>query len=636
MALAGLVRQSRPVSSHPAPGSPTRGGATRARVGPADETDHLASQEDRELEREVVAEERRGLGDLVLAYRRELAPLGAAFAVVTVAAEGHQQAPARWPVPLLVGGVLTLAWHFRASRPAERLYAAGVGLLASCLTAAGWAFDVTHTWFWAVLGLGTLTGGLPWWRHQLPRGRLLGGRQAPKTMQQQAKAVVAAWPAIAAARGIAGVKLQQVTPDEFGWTMRLRIPTASKLTVKDVVGAVDGLQTSFRTRVGAVRVEPAPNRADLCVVRVSVTDPLGKPIDYPGLSSTSIAKPIRLGIFEDRADLSVLAPGGHWLMGGATGSGKSVTQRVLLAELLQREDVVCWGCDVAKAGVQFVPFVAGLARLATEPAEALTMLKAAMAAQRARAKWMAAGGLTEWPLSREHPQLVIVIDEVSDLLTIAGVGELLEQLVKLGREQGITVIAATQRASADALGDSAVARSQFGVRIALRCNDKGDGDLILGQGRASEGWRPDRLQAPGSILVRAEEQGLTVPRPGRTYLLPTREARRIAERAAPLLATLDEVTAAAVAEVDQAPAARAVASSGRRAAKPAAKSRVLGLLTEAGQDGIGAADLVAALSGEVAKSHVYRVLNELQAEGTVERDELSVWKVVHPGSEHGD
>src|SRR5262249_42286828 len=154
-----------------------------------------------------------------------------------------------------------------------------------------------------------------------------------------------------------------------------------------------------------------------------------------------------------------------------------------------------------------------------------------IAAQRARARWMATEGLTEWPLDRQHPQLVLVIDEVSDLLSQAGVGELLEALTKLGREQGITVIAATQRASADALGDSAVARAQFGVRIALRCRERADGDLILGQGRAVEGWRPDRLGLPGELLVLSDDH--QVPRPGRAYLLPTAAARAIAEQAAP-------------------------------------------------------------------------------------------------------
>jgi hypothetical protein len=242
---------------------------------------------------------------------------------------------------------------------------------------------------------------------------------------------------------------------------------------------------------------------------------------------------------------------------------------------------------------------------------------------------MAAEGLTEWPLSREHPQLVLVIDEVSDLLTLAEVGELMEQLTKLGREQGITVIAATQRASADALGDSAVARAQFGVRIALRCREKGDGDLILGQGRAAEGWRPDRLQLPGELLVLDDEH--QVPRPGRTYLLPTKEARKIAERAAPTLAALDEVTAAAVAEVDAAPTPWTVPPSGRRGSKLPARDRVLALLVDAGQDGATGPDLVAMLAGEVSKGSVYGALPRLADEGLIARDDSGVWRVVHPG-----
>ncbi len=51
-------------------------------------------------------------------------------------------------------------------------------------------------------------------------------------------------------------------------------------------------------------------------MRVNVRDTLERPIPYPGLSGTSIAMPLRIGVFEDRTELAIRMPGGHWLMGG--------------------------------------------------------------------------------------------------------------------------------------------------------------------------------------------------------------------------------------------------------------------------------------------------------------------------------
>jgi DNA segregation ATPase FtsK/SpoIIIE, S-DNA-T family len=620
------VRESRLVSSHAGPAAPTRGGARTRAAEP--ETDHLASEEDRRQERDVLGQEGVRLGDLIIRYRRELAPLGAALAVVVVAAEGHQQAPTRWGLALLLGGLAIIAWHFRASRPAERLYGVGVGLVGSVLLGSGWALDVTHVWWWAALAGATVAGGLPWWAHVLPRGRLLlQGKRPPKTTRQQARAVVTAWPSIAEARGIGGVRLQRVEPDEYGWTMRLRIPTASKLTVRNIAGAVDGLAASFRVRVGAVRVESVRERADLAVVRVNITDPLAESVAYPGPGGTSIAEPLRLGRFEDRSEIRVTLPGTHALDAGATGAGKTALQRVALAELVARRDCVLWGIDAAKRGLGFTPFVDALDRLAIDTAGAIKMLEAVLAVQRTRAAWMGQNRVDPWPLGPERPQLVVVIDELSDLVSDSTVADLLEAVMKLGREQAISVIAGTQRASGEALGDSVTSRSQFGIRLALRCREVGDGDLILGKGRAAEGWRPDRLQAPGSMLVLTDAPEHQVPQPGRAYWLPVAEARRIAEAAAEHMAKLEAEAAAAVAEVDQAPAPKVVTAVGRRSAKPAARERVLVLLTAAGPDGVSGGDLVAALDGEVSRPTVYRVLAELQEDGIAERDNLGVWSV---------
>jgi S-DNA-T family DNA segregation ATPase FtsK/SpoIIIE len=565
-------------------------------------------------------------------YRRHWAPFGAAVALVMVAAGGHPFASKSWPWVIVVCGAGTVVWVlWKASRPVERLYGAAVGALVAVLTAIGWAVDVGHAWYLLTVLVATVASGVPWWRHQLPRGKV----KAPWGRRRRYKRNLKAWPEIAEARGLGGVRLQRIEADEHGWSMWLRIPAVSKLTAADVVAAIDGLETAFQTRVGAARVEREPNRADRCMVRFNVTDPLSEPIAYPGPSGESIAVPVRLGVFEDRSSLRLAIVNQHWLIAGAVGSGKSVLQRVLLAELLLRVDVVVWAVDVAKHGVQFGPFRAALHRLATDPSDAVAMLGAALAIHGRRAGWMAAEGLTEWPLSVENPQLVIVLDEVSDLLTVSDVPELLEALVKLGREQGITVIAATQRASADALGDSVVTRTQMSVRVALRCNERADGDLILGQGRAAEGWRPDRLPGKGALLVRSDDH--QTPRPARSYLLEASDARELSERPDAGRGRLDAISTAADEDAESHERAQHRAPSwspplpppaerrGRRRQRTA-EDRVLALLQEAGEQGITTDRLVDALRPSLSRASLFRALDRLTEAGRAEQARHGVWR----------
>ncbi len=64
----------------------------------------------------------------------------------------------------------------------------------------------------------------------------------------------------------------------------------------------------------------------------------------------------------------------------------------------------------------------------------------------------------------------------------------------------VTLLAATQRPSQDAMGKGAV-RSQMDTRICLRVRERRDVDLILGQGAYKAGWHAHQLSQPGAFLI---------------------------------------------------------------------------------------------------------------------------------------
>lgn len=683
---------SGPFSPSGSAAAEANGGSTRAHAREAaaaqrpvnpDGPDPLADPDDLALERDVQVTGPRSSGPgpgrgaraWLELYQAEVAPLAAALVVVGASAWANLLAPWAWPLVGLGVLVVTAAWaRWRPRRAWSLAYGLVVGVSAAVMIASGVRAGVERPAWLSLLAILTVALGLPWWIVQWPRTQalarrrpaattstteeaepepaaqaveargwwaaareVLAGRMATRTpddegagIAERVQRIVDGWRELADAIGLKGAVLQAAEHDEHGFTLRLRLPAG--LIPAKVADRLRELDGAFRVRPGATRVEPNRDRADLVVVRVNITNPLDPPSPWPGPSGRRPADPITLGLFETGRRIRVPIINAHWMLGGASGSGKSVTQRAVLAELVTRPYVVTMGVDVAKAGVQFAPYGPALDWLATEPGEAVRMLRGLLAMQRARARWMAAEGLTEWPVSPEHPQVVVVVDEVSDLSTIPGVPELIEALSKVAREQGITLILATQRASADALGDSAVARAQMNVRLALRCTEKGDGDLILGRGRAAEGWRPDRLTLSGSMLVLTEAE--TTPCPGRSWFMRPEDARRVAAEAAQTRTQLDDVSAEAVApfrapsdgEDDAGELPGDVATGAglgvpTRRVRLTAAARVLALVEGLGADGAPAGDIVASLEGVVSRTQTFAALKSLLEAGKLAQRE---------------
>lgn len=122
-----------------------------------------------------------------------------------------------------------------------------------------------------------------------------------------------------------------------------------------------------------------------------------------------------------------------------------------------------------------------------------------------------------WEPTHDRPALVIVIDEYAELAEHAPEAiTAADSIARRGRAVAVTLLAATQRPTQDAMGKGAV-RSQMDVRICLRVRERRDVDLILGQGMLNAGWHAHSLDAPGKFLISAP--GLDQPRRARAYRL---------------------------------------------------------------------------------------------------------------------
>ena len=574
-------------------------------------------------------------------YRSELAPLYLAGFMLAAGWWLHATHPRWWAYLLAIAAAAAWAlgiFGAKAGIPAlaERLYAATVTLTVGGWLAAATAVGPVTSPLPQALVIGGTVLSVPWWAHRRRRARVRIERK------------LQAWPEIANAVGLAGSQVMSALVDVWGWRSRIRL--ARGQTITDVMAKIAALESALGTFRGAVRVFPTPDDlANRCELRVLDIDPHADAIPWPGPSVASITEPIDLGPFEDAAPCRVLLLRRHGLFGGSTGSGKSGGLNVLIGNLVACPDVVLWGIDL-KRGMELGPWASCIDRLATTPGQAQALLSDAVAILEARAAKLAAEGRRTWEPSPDVPALVIIIDEYAELAESAAgaIGDA-DSIARLGRALAVTLIAATQRPTQKAMGQSAV-RSQMDLRVAFRVRERRDVDLILGQGMLAAGWLAHKLNAPGKFLISAPEYD--TPRRARAYLLTDQAVSDTAARYAGQRPELDEVSQVAIRDnhvpagpvpvsgLAEAPDTPSGEANGTRQAEDEVKpdnssEAILGAaLSLAPDDGIAVRELMTATG--MGRRWVYYRLQKLAAAGRATQTARGLWHATASQDDDGE
>ena len=210
------------------------------------------------------------------------------------------------------------------------------------------------------------------------------------------------------------------------------------------------------------------------------------------------------------ADLATMP---HLLVAGTTGSGKSVALNAMLTSILYRatpDDVRLILIDPKRLELgmyEDIPHL--LTPVVVEPKKAANALQWAVREMEERYKLLAAEGVrniqqynrnidyrrreaTQEELAeagdelQRLPQIVLTIDELSDLMMIAGneVEEAITRLAQMARAIGIHLILATQRPSVDVI--TGLIKANFPSRIAFRVSSKVDSRTILDMNGAEQ------------------------------------------------------------------------------------------------------------------------------------------------------
>ena len=214
--------------------------------------------------------------------------------------------------------------------------------------------------------------------------------------------------------------------------------------------------------------------------------------------------PLELAIGRDSEGTPIvadLAKMPHLLIAGTTGSGKSVMINSIITDLLMRarpDDVRLIMVDpkrVELAGYNGLPHL--YVPVVTEPKQAASALQWAVSEMERRLKVFeklnvrkistynqkqAAGEFNHYDNPpKKMPYLVIIIDELSDLMMVAGkdVEASIVRIAQLGRAAGIHLIVATQRPSSNVV--TGLIKANITNRIAFNVATGIDSRVIIDQ-----------------------------------------------------------------------------------------------------------------------------------------------------------
>ena len=293
---------------------------------------------------------------------------------------------------------------------------------------------------------------------------------------------------------------------------RYELSPAPGVKISKFVGLADDLALHMAAPAG-LRIEaPIPNKAAIGIEipnRKKTTVSFREVIDTEGFRSAKSKLNAALGkdiagdvIFTDIAKMP------HLLVAGTTGSGKSVCMNTMIVSLLYNagpEEVKILLIDPKQ--VEFgtyngIPHL--LVPVVSDPRKAAGALGWAVTEMLSRYKTLNANGVRDIGAYNslcegndeltKMPQIVIFIDELADLMTVAPaeVEDSIQRIAQMGRAAGMHLVIATQRPSVDVI--TGVIKANIPSRIALTVKSQIDSRTIIDQAGA------EKLMGYGDML----------------------------------------------------------------------------------------------------------------------------------------
>ena len=185
----------------------------------------------------------------------------------------------------------------------------------------------------------------------------------------------------------------------------------------------------------------------------------------------------------------------HLLIAGTTGSGKSVCINTIILSILYRHTpdkckfILIDPKMLELSTYEGIPHL--LCPVITEAKKAASVLGWVVKEMESRYRLMTKEGVRNIDgYNAKHslpmPYIVVVVDEMSDLMLVAGkeIENYIQKLSQMARAAGIHIIMATQRPSVDVI--TGTIKANFPTRISFQVTSKIDSRTILGEQGAEQ------------------------------------------------------------------------------------------------------------------------------------------------------
>lgn len=452
-------------------------------------------------------------------YRSQLIPFLIAFHVAGLAVAfgpvGARATALGAGTCLVLAGVLLqehwepsgIPW-FRLDRPVEHRYAAACASVTGLWwTLATWGGIKPSLYALEWLVFLTAVTAAPWWHHRRIRGSIpvrfdnvSGAERARRLIE--VKKLIKDWTAFTSAGQVQGARLRavQVNP----WSISLAVQLRRGGTLREFTPLrLDKLASAAEfdgVKAGMVRVERILKYPRMMMMRFMINDPHELPITPPATGGTNMHE-ILIGLFETGE--SILFTMVNTLIAGITGSGKSGLVNMLIRAFASIPQVAIVGIDLKPGSPELGPWRKVMHALATDPAETKELLARLIKGLEYRGAVMQANRWRNWKPSREHPFIVLIVDEVQ-LVKVAGLSQPLDTLTGIIRQYGGIVIVATQYPTGPNI--SPTIKENCKQKIGMQTGGAVGDRVIFGEDAGAQGFRPSVLVDPerqGSLLIKS-------------------------------------------------------------------------------------------------------------------------------------
>ncbi|ASR34377.1 cell division protein FtsK [Prauserella marina] len=306
-----------------------------------------------------------------------------------------------------------------------------------------------------------------------------------------------------------------------GWRDRVRVRMVKGQAPEQWELHASGLAHAFKARSCRIRVL-APGRLELDLVH---RDPLVRPVPAPALASETASVDLRrvtVGRTETGKPWRLRLLGTHVLAVGVSGAGKgSLLWSIVwaLVPLIRSGRVRLAGID-PKGGMELgqAPEVFGRVVFDNGP-DAVALLEEIAATVKERASRYR-GRLRAWTPETGDPFILLVVDELADVIAYQTDKNLRERanravqtITSQGRAPGVCVLGLLQ----DPRKEVVSFRHLFSTRIAMRCDEKAQVDMVLGDGVRERGATAHEISEHTPGVGWAKEDGRREPFRARAF-----------------------------------------------------------------------------------------------------------------------